>query len=87
MNGVVRMQEVDYFEIEEHLNKAPVRVGDILREMPTGKSREDPFLSYHGYIIFIKGMPLSYIETIIVLKVTAVKPRFGFAQFIGVAER
>jgi len=85
--GECIMQHQEQYPINEDLNKAPCRVGDVIRESPTGKSKEDPFLSYHGYIIFIKGMPQEYLESVIVMKVTAVKPRFGFAQFIGVDER
>lgn len=71
------------YDIVETENKAPVRVGDILHERPTAKSREDPFLNYHGFIVFIKGMPSECMEEVINIKITAVKQRYAFGQFIG----
>lgn len=80
------MSTHEMYEIIEEENKAPVRVGQVITQLPTGKSKEDPFLSIHGYILFIKGMPMQHLEDVVKVRVTAVKPRFGFAQFIK-AER
>jgi len=81
--SVVEVMDVEMYPINAMENKAPVRVGDVLHQQPTGKSKEDPFLNYHGFIVFIKGMPEECIEEVISVKITAVKQRYAFGQFIG----
>lgn len=62
-------------------NLPPVRVGEILRVTPLGIKEDDPFCKHHGFVIFIKRAPKKDLKTIMI-RVTAVKERYGFADFI-----
>lgn len=59
----------------------PVRIGDIIRIIPNGRAKEDLFVNYHGFIIFIKRVPLGQEEEIMSIKVLAVKNKYAFAEY------
>lgn len=67
--------------MKEQEGSPPVRAGDVLEIVPNGMAQDDPFVNYHGFIIFIKRVPKGREKDMMSIKVTAVKPKFGFAEF------
>lgn len=61
----------------------PIRAGDVIEITPNGRAKEDLFVNYHGFIIFIKRVPKGQEEERMMIKVTAVKNSFAFAEYRG----
>lgn len=59
----------------------PVEEGQELVVMPDGIAEEDPYVKYHGFIIFIKNVPVVLRDTVIRIKITAVKGTYAFAHY------
>lgn len=66
---------------EQRQRVPPVSEGELLFQKPTGAKR-DPFINYHGFIIFIKNVPQEKWESIIPIKIVRVMPNYGIAEFV-----
>jgi predicted RNA-binding protein with TRAM domain len=59
----------------------PVKVGDTFTIIPNGMAEKDPYYEYDGFIVFIKRMPPSELEKMMMIKITGVKKTFAFAEY------
>lgn len=60
----------------------PVKVGELLTIVPSGRGAKDPFYSSGGFIVFIKNWPPHKpITATATIKISAIKGSFGFADY------
>lgn len=62
----------------------PVTKGELINVRAMGKAKNDPYVKYHGYIIFIKKVPNSddSTEHEMVIRIMAIKNTYAFAEFV-----
>ena len=73
------MEEIQRYSSEKLA--APVHKGQVLELVPSGIAKDDPFVNYHGFIIFLKGVPQYKQNSRVRVIVTAVKERYAFAEY------
>lgn len=62
----------------------PIKIGEVLNIIPTGRAKTDLYYNYDGFIIFLKDIPQDFPrDTPMIVRVTAIKKTFGFATYEG----
>lgn len=63
-----------------NIKKIPVNIGDTMVVVPQGMAKNDPFVKIEGFMIFIKNTSKEQEQSRMKIKITAIKPTFGFAE-------